>query len=235
MNGTRDDTPANEAIAPDPVHVGRPITENSSFPPGAYNKTRVGATGYGRREVMRAGRMWVCLGDLIAGLDVRLRPVRSPRPGVPMGGTMTARPGDVVEAVIRIDLADRSVFHTPYTKVEKSWEIRERTGTVELVRRFTVDGPCHLRVRGTDGKRVAPGYHGSAVDPAGSRSTPWARPPLGRTCGSAPTRSSPPRDEPRSPGAGSDAGLDGVDEGGGGGRIRRIAVGDRIDLAGVLG
>ncbi|ANN18262.1 histidinol-phosphatase [Amycolatopsis orientalis] len=194
---------------PDPVHAGRPVTEYSSFPPGAYNKTWVGATGYGHREVMRAmraGRMWVCLGDLVAGLDVRLRPARSHRPGVPMGGTMTARPGDVVEAVIKIDLADRAnfaglvpklarvdlivgkvtgpaadraVFHTPHTKVEKSWEIRERTGTVELVHRFTVDGPCYLRVRGTDGKRVAPGYHGSAVDPAGpaldvvGQADPW--------------------------------------------------------------
>src|SRR5687768_17763679 len=43
----------------------------------------------------------------------------------------------------------------------------QRSGVVELVHRFTVDGPCYVRVRGTDGKRGAPGYHGAAVDPSG--------------------------------------------------------------------
>lgn len=194
---------------PDPVGAGRPIAEYSSFPPGAYNKTWVGATGYSHREVMRAmwaGRMWVGLGDLIAGLDVRLRPRGSHRPGVPMGSTMTTRKGDAVEVVIRVDLADRANFagllpklarvdlilgritgpsadrsssHTPHTKVAKSWEIRERAGTVELVYPITIDGPFYVRVRGTDGKRSAPGYHGSAVDPAGpaqdvvGQANPW--------------------------------------------------------------
>lgn len=194
---------------PDPVDAGRPIAEYSSFPPGAYNKTWVGATGNSHREVMRAmraGRMWVCLGDLIAGLDLRLRPRGSHHRGVPMGATISTRKGDAVEAVIRIDLADRanfagllpelarvdlilgritgpsadrSSFHTPHTKVVKSWEIRERVGTVELVYPITVDGPFYIRVRGTDGKRSAPGYHGSAVDPAGpaqdvvGQANPW--------------------------------------------------------------
>jgi hypothetical protein len=30
-----------------------------------------------------------------------------------------------------------------------------------------VDGPCHLRLRGTGGRRSAPGYHGAALDQAG--------------------------------------------------------------------
>jgi hypothetical protein len=194
---------------PDPVNAGRPITEYSSFPPGTYNKTWVGATGYSHREVMqamRAGRMWVCLGDLIAGLDLRLRPRGSHRPGVPMGGTLKARRGDVVEVVIRIDLADRANFaglepvlarvdlilgkvtgpaadrstlHTPHTAVVRSWDVHERTGTIELVHRVTVDGPFYVRVRGTDGKRGAPGYHGATVDPAGpaidvvGQTNPW--------------------------------------------------------------
>lgn len=182
---------------PDPVNAGRPITEYSSFPPGTYNKTWVGATGYSHRDVMqamRAGRMWVCLGDLIAGLDLRLRLRGSHRPGVPMGATLKTRRGDVVEVVIRIDLADRanfaglepvlarvdlivgkvtgpatdrSVLHTPHTTVVRSWDVHERTGSIELVHQLKVDGPCYVRVRGTDGKRGAPGYHGAAVDPAG--------------------------------------------------------------------
>jgi hypothetical protein len=119
---------------------------------------------------------------------------------------VAARAGDVVEVVIKIDLADRanfaglvpklarvdlilgritgpaadrSVFHAPQTKVAKSWDIRESTGTVELVHRITVDGPFYLRVRGTDGKRGAPGYHGCTVDPAGpaldvvGQADPW--------------------------------------------------------------
>jgi hypothetical protein len=194
---------------PDPVNAGRPIVEYSSFAPGVYNKTWVGAARRGHREVMRAmraGRMWVCLGDLVAGLDVRLRPRGSRGPGVAMGGTLRARRGDVVEVVVRVDLADRpnfagfvpklarvdlivgsvtgpaadrSVFRAPETKVVRSWDVRERSGTVELVHRITVDGPFYVRVRGTDGKRSAPGYHGAAVDPAGpaidvpGKSDPW--------------------------------------------------------------
>ena len=199
----------NTGRFPDPVNAGRPITEYSSFPPGAYNKTWAGVTRRGYREVMRAmraGRMWVCLGDLVAGLDVRLRRRGSGAGGVAMGGTLRARRGDVVEVVVRIDLADRpnfaglvpkparvdlivgavtgpaadrSAMHTPHTKVERSWDVRQRTGTVELVHRITVDGPFYVRVRGTDGKRGAPGHHGAAVDPAGpaidvvGKSDPW--------------------------------------------------------------
>jgi len=199
----------NTGRFPDPVNAGRPITEYSSFPPGAYNKTWVGATGYSHREVMqamRAGRMWVCFGDLIAGLDVRLRPHGSRRPGVPMGGTMKVRPGDTIDVVVKIDLADstnyagllprlsrvdlilgkvtgpaadRSSFHTPNTKVVKSWNVDDRAGAVELVHTITVDGPLYIRVRGTDGKRGAPGFFGSDVDPAGpaldivGQADPW--------------------------------------------------------------
>ncbi|MDX8051753.1 PHP domain-containing protein [Lentzea sp. BCCO 10_0798] len=194
---------------PDPVNSGRPIIEYSSFPPGAYSKTWVGVTRREHREVMRAmraGRMWVCHGDLVAGLDVRLRPRGSREPGAGMGGTLRVRRGAVVEVVIRIDLADsanfagfvpglarvdlitgritgpaadRSVLDAPHTKVVKSWDVRKRTGVVELVHQITVDGPFYLRVRGTDGKRSAAGHHGVEVDPAGpaldvaGQSDPW--------------------------------------------------------------
>lgn len=111
-----------------------------------------------------------------------------------MGGTMRAKAGDTIEIVVRIDLADntnfagllpalarvdlilgkvtgpaadRSSFHTPHTSVVKSWDIDDRAGSIELVHKITVDGPCYVRVRGTDGKRSAPGFFGSDVDPAG--------------------------------------------------------------------
>ncbi|GGM73040.1 histidinol-phosphatase [Lentzea pudingi] len=200
---------ANTGRFPDPVNAGRPAVEYSSFPPGTYNKTWVGVTHRGYREVMRAmraGRMWVCLGDLVSGLDVRLRRRGSRGQGVVMGGTMRARRGETVEAVIRINLADganfagfvpklarvdliagritgpaadRSAMHTPHTKVVTSWDVRQRAGVVELVHQFTVDGPFYVRVRGTDGKRSAAGYHGAGVDPVGpaidvaGQADPW--------------------------------------------------------------
>lgn len=43
----------------------------------------------------------------------------------------------------------------------------DRTGTIELVHTVTVDGPFYIRVRGTDGKRGAPGFFGADIDPAG--------------------------------------------------------------------
>ncbi|MEV6710891.1 endonuclease [Lentzea sp. NPDC051208] len=64
-------------------------------------------------------------------------------------------------------------------QVVKSWDVAQRTGVVELVHQITADGPFYLRVRGTDGKRSAPGHHGAAVDPAGpalgvaGQSDPW--------------------------------------------------------------
>jgi hypothetical protein len=216
VNGTRDGTPANEAIAlqalaflKDAVTNGR-IADAIVLPNHpSNNKTWVGATGYGYRQVMqamRAGRMWVCFGDLVAGLDLRLRPRGSSQPGVPMGGTLKMRAGRTAEVVVRIDLADhtnfagllpvlarvdlilgritgpaadRSTFRAPDTKVVKSWNIDKRAGTVELVHEIAVDGPFYIRVRGTDGKRGAPGYFGAGVDPAGpaldviGEANPW--------------------------------------------------------------
>lgn len=199
----------NTGRFPDPVNAGRPVVEYSSFPPGAYNKTWVGVARRGHGEVMRAmraGRMWVCLGDLVAGLDVRLRRRGSHEPSAAMGGTMRVRRGEAVEAVVRIKIADeanfagfvpelarvdlilgrvtgpaadRSEMRAPDAKVVASWDVRQRSGIVELVHRMTVDGPFYVRVRGTDGKRGAPGHHGTAVDPAGpamdvvGKSDPW--------------------------------------------------------------
>ncbi|PBC69804.1 PHP domain-containing protein [Streptomyces sp. TLI_235] len=182
---------------PAPVNAGRPVTTYSALPPGAYSKTWVGATGYGHRAVMdglRAGRVWACHGDLISGLDVRVQEKGAPHRGVPMGGRLRVRRGATVEVVVeirltetpnyaglvpvlaRVDLikgrvtgpvTDRDTITAPDTRVVRSWEVDKRQGTVTLVQEFTADQSCYLRVRGTDGKRTAPGLLGKAVDPAG--------------------------------------------------------------------
>jgi hypothetical protein len=202
-----DTVPYNEAgdtfdstgVYPPPVGTGRPVAEYSSFPPGAYNKTWVGATDFSHRSVMkamRAGRMWVCLGDLIAGLDMRLR-VKGrggSRHQAVLGGSLDVKAGTEVELVLAIDLADRVNFagllprlarvdviagkvtgpaedpdtlYAPETKVVESWDVTGESGTVELVYTFTVEAGMYVRVRGTDGKRSQPGYLGAEVDPAG--------------------------------------------------------------------
>jgi hypothetical protein len=186
----RGDTFNTTGRFPDPVNAGRPITEYSSLPPGTYNKTWVGATGFGYREVleaMRAGRMWVCFGDLISGLDLRLGRTT-------MGGTERVRRGRKVRITITVDLADRpnatglvpraarvdlilgtvtgpaadrSTFRAPGTRVVRSWDVTGRTGTITLDHEITAEESFYVRVRGTDGKRSAPGFFGADIDPAG--------------------------------------------------------------------
>lgn len=193
------DTFDSTGVYPPPVGVGRPVAEYSSFPPGAYNKTWVGATDFSHRAVMkamRAGRMWVCFGDLVAGLDMRLRVKgrHGSRHQAVLGGTLDVRAGTEVELVVAIDLADRvnhagllpklarvdviagkvtgpaadpETLRAPDTRVVESWDVAGETGTIELVHTFAVEEGMYVRVRGTDGKRSQPGYFGAEVDPAG--------------------------------------------------------------------
>ncbi|WP_335987594.1 histidinol-phosphatase [Glycomyces sp. MUSA5-2] len=193
------DTFESTGVYPPPVGTGRPVAEYSSFPPGAYNRTWVGATDFSHRAVMdamRAGRMWVCFGDLIAGLDMRLR-VKGrggSRHRAGLGGTLDVQPGTEVELVLAIDLADGvnhagllprlarvdviagkvtgpaadpNTMTAPDTRVVHSWDVSGETGSIELVHAFTVESGMYVRVRGTDGKRSQPGYLGTEVDPLG--------------------------------------------------------------------
>ncbi|RRS01207.1 PHP domain-containing protein [Glycomyces terrestris] len=193
------DTFDSTGVYPPPVGTGRPVAEYSSFPPGAYNKTWVGASDFTHRAVMkamRAGRMWVCFGDLVAGLDTRLRVKgrRGSRHEAVLGGTLAVRAGTEVELSVKIDLADRvnhagllprlarvdviagkvtgpaadpNTLYAPETRVVESWDVAGETGSIELVHTFTVEAGMYVRVRGTDGKRSQPGYLGADVDPAG--------------------------------------------------------------------
>ncbi len=145
---------------------------------------------------IRAGRVWVDHGGLISGLDVRLRTAGGwAQTSSTLGGTLHARRGTPVELVITIDLAtgpnwaqfvptlarvdviqgvvtgpvkDLDTLRAPATKVVKSFEVNKSTGTVTFTYSLArLDRPVYVRLRGTDGNRVAPGFHGAAVDPAG--------------------------------------------------------------------
>ncbi len=198
----------NTGRFPDPVGTVTPVTTYSGLPPGAYSKTWLGATGRGHRQVMdavRAGRIWVCHGDLISGLDFRVH-TNGHGGGTPMGGRITARRGSSVRVSTEITLTeggnysqlhprlgrvdlimgkitgpatDPDKMTAPDTRVIKSWDITETTGTLSLSHTLKVDGPCYFRLRGTDGKRHAPGPFGAHIDPHGpvidtiANSDPW--------------------------------------------------------------
>lgn len=202
-----DDIPYNEAgdtfqttgVFPPPVNAGRPVVEYSSFTPGAYNRTWVGATDRSHRAVMegmRAGRMWVCFGDLIASLEMTLQVTgkKGKHHQAGLGGTLEiAEPTEVeltlsietasqvnhaglLPQLARVDLilgavtgpaADSSTTIAPATRVVKSWDTTDQDGTLELRYAFRLEEDSYLRVRGTDGKRSQPGFLGADIDPQG--------------------------------------------------------------------
>ncbi len=113
-----------------------------------------------------------------------------------LGGTLHVRRGTPVELVISIDLAngpnwaqfvpvlsrvdviegdvtgpvrDRDAFTAPRTRVVKSFDVNKSAGTVAFTYPLgRLDRPVYVRLRGTDGNRVAPGFHGAAADPNGA-------------------------------------------------------------------
>jgi PHP domain-containing protein len=180
---------------PDPIHGGALALEDSDFWPGCYSRTHVGATDFSYAAVMaaiRAGRVWVDHGGLISGIDVQLRTAST---SAPLGGSLHIRRGTPVELSVTIDLAntpnwahfipklarvdiiqgdvtgpptDRDTFRAPRTKVVKSITVNKSTGTAEFTYQLgRLDRPVYVRLRGTDGNRTAPGFHGTAIDPAG--------------------------------------------------------------------
>jgi hypothetical protein len=144
---------------------------------------------------LRAGRVWVDHGGLISALVVRARAAGTGQRGVTLGDTLQVRQGARVELTIEITLAgrpnwaqfvpalsqvdviqgdvtgaaaDKDVFTTPNTKVVQSYEVGRDSGTVTFTYQLgAVDRPVYVRLRGTDGKRSAPGLLGAAVDPHG--------------------------------------------------------------------
>ncbi len=179
----------------DPVYRGTPDTQAGDFWPGYYSRTHVGsldASYAGVMDGIRAGRMWVDHGGLLDGLDVRLR---AGGQEVPLGGVLTARRGSPVRLVIRIEPArtpnwaqfvprlakvdvirgavtgaasDRDVFTAPGTRVARTWDVRGQSSTITLAYDLgRLDQGFYVRLRGSDGNRLAVGPNGAAVDPAG--------------------------------------------------------------------
>jgi hypothetical protein len=179
----------------DPVYGGGLNLTDTDFWPGQYSRTHVGAESFSYAAVMngiRSGRVWVDHGGLISGLDARLKGGGN---AVTLGGVLQVRRGRQVDLVIDIGLAggpnwaqfvpalarvdviqgdvtgavsDKDTFTTPNTKVVKSFEVNQSTGTVRLTYSLgKVDKPVYVRLRGTDGNRTAVGLGGAAVDPAG--------------------------------------------------------------------
>lgn len=183
---------------PDPVDGKVPVTSHGDFFAGYYSRTHVGALRFGYTDVMaglRAGRIWVDHGQLIDGLDVRLAEHGKDERGAALGGFLRVRRGAKVRLSIGIDTARRPNYHgdlpklarvdvvkglitgpttvgdtftTPHTKVVKSYDVRGRTGRINLTLDLRdVDRPFYLRLRGTDGRRSQPGLLGAKVDPHG--------------------------------------------------------------------
>jgi hypothetical protein len=180
----------------DPVYAGGAVASgNTDFWPGFYSRTHVGSADFSYAAVMaglRAGRVWVDHGGLIDGLDVR---VRAGGDWVTLGDTLVARKGTPAQLVVTVDLAsrpnwaqflpvlsridvirgavtgpvkDRDAFSTPATRVVKSFEVDQKAGQVTFTYDLgRIDGPFYLRLRGTDGKRTAPGHLGATIDPVG--------------------------------------------------------------------
>jgi hypothetical protein len=180
----------------DPVYGGGALaTGNSDFWPGFYSRTHVGATDFSYAAVMaglRAGRVWVDHGGLIDGIDVRVSAGGS---WVTLGDTLVARRGtpvrlsitvnlasgpnwaqfqpklarvDVVRGAVTGPVADRDSFTAPQTRVVKSFEVTKSGGQVTFTYSLgNLEQGFYLRLRGTDGKRSAPGFLGASVDPAG--------------------------------------------------------------------
>jgi hypothetical protein len=179
----------------DPVHGGTPRTDAGDFWPGYYSRTHVGAEDFSYAAVMeglRLGRVWVDHGGLLESLDVR---VRAGGQEVPLGGVLTARRGTPVTLVVRItpaqrpnwasfvprlakvdlirgavtgSVSDRDTFRAPQTRVVRSYDVSGESDQIVLRHALgRLDEGFYLRLRGSDGNRLAPGLHGAAVDPAG--------------------------------------------------------------------
>ncbi len=179
----------------DPEHTTAPVLTNGDFWPGYYSRTHVGAEDFTYGAVMkglRAGRVWVDHGRLIGSLDVRLRAGENE---VPLGGVLTARRGTPVRLVIRIvtaqlpnwsqvlpelakvdvirgkvtgPVSDRDSFGTVDTSVVSTFDVTGRDGVIDLSYDLgALDDGFYVRLRGSDGKRLAVGLNGSAVDAAG--------------------------------------------------------------------
>lgn len=186
-----------EGKRPDPVDTGVP-QGGSDYWPGQFSRTHTGVTGRGYAEVleaMRQGRMWVDHGHLLAGLDVRVKPVGFAGPGVTLGARTAVNRGSDLEVSITVTttdyanaagivpnlafldiiggpvtgpVADPDELRAPQTRVLHTFNTTGRRGTFTLRHVFkNVQESFYVRFRGGDGNRTGAGYHGVETDPHG--------------------------------------------------------------------
>ena len=195
--GTQAEFDANGQYA-DPVDSGAPALDRGDFFPGYYSRTHVGVSKFGYLPVMsglRAGNVWVDHGQLIDGIDTRVRRRGSVQDSAALGGVLLVRKGDRVDLEVTIDLAsrpnnnndlprlrrvdvikglvtgaasDRDGFHNPSAAVVESFEVTQTEGRVSFSLKFKqVEQSFYVRLRGTDANRTATGLLGAKVDPEG--------------------------------------------------------------------
>ncbi|WP_353649982.1 PHP domain-containing protein [Nakamurella sp. A5-74] len=181
----------------DPVHITAPQLGNGDFWPGYYSRTHVGAKGFSYAAVMdgmRAGRVWVDHGGLLDSLDVRLT---AGGHQTSLGGVLTARRGTPVTLQIRINpaqhpnwsqflpalakvdvirgavtgpVSNKDTFTAPETRVVKTYDVSGQSKVIVLNYNLgRLDDGFYVRLRGSDGKRLAVGLNGATVDPAGPK------------------------------------------------------------------
>lgn len=145
---------------------------------------------------LRSGRVWVDHGGLLEALDmqvsvngnsgatlggvsvarrgsrakltVRITPARQPNWACFLPKLAKV---DAIVGAVTGPVADRDTFATPETRVVKTWDVsRAEQGeiiTLELDLGIVDDRGFYVRLRGSDGKRLAPGLMGDKVDPSG--------------------------------------------------------------------
>lgn len=144
---------------------------------------------------LRAGRVYVDHGGLTDGVEVTVRKRGDRRPGSPLGSVRTPKKGERLVLSIRINpatlpnwaqfipklarvdvikgsvtgpVSDKDTIVAPDTKVVLQEDVSSINGRITITYDLgRVDQPFYLRVRGTDGKRVATGLRGAGVDPTG--------------------------------------------------------------------
>jgi hypothetical protein len=181
---------------PDPIATDTP-QNGADFWPGEFSRTHVGAVDRSSAsllEAIRAGRLWVDHGHLVAGLSVVLRATDQPETVATLGGTLAVERGTALELVVdvtptttatsrgtmprlaHLDLirgrvtgpvADRDEQRAPGTRVVEMLDVTDRSDSP-----FRVVMPLepaaedgYVRLRGSDGQVHGVGPLGAEVDP----------------------------------------------------------------------
>jgi len=190
-----------------PIDSLKAQSGNGDFFPGYYSRTHVGSRSRSYLAVMaglRNGRVWVGHGDLIEGLRANVRAGDDDKSAT-FGGTLVVEQGKKVNLRIEIDLHKGinyngdsprlkrvdvivgkitgpvgypDTFTTPDTKVVKSLDVDQTSGTVVINHELgKTDGPYYVRLRGHDGNFVATATGNDPtpprIDPLGD-ANPWA-------------------------------------------------------------